>query len=70
MRVLFLVPYPTEGASNRYRVEQYLPYLKREGIKYSLRSFWGSFAYKTLYEDGYYFRKVFFLYLGGPSAVF
>lgn len=70
MRVLFLVPYPTEGASNRYRVEQYLPYLKREGIKYSLRSFWGSFAYKTLYKDGYYFRKVFFFIWGTLCRIF
>ena len=70
MRVLFLVPYPTEGASNRYRVEQSLPYLKREGIKYSLRSFWGSFAYKTLYKDGYYFRKVFFFIWGTLCRIF
>ena len=33
MRVLFIVPYPTEGASNRFRVEQFLPYLKEKGIK-------------------------------------
>ena len=39
MRVLFLTPYPTEGASNRYRVEQYLPYLEREGIEGSVRPF-------------------------------
>lgn len=39
MRVLFLTPYPTEGASNRYRVEQYLPYLRREGIEGTVRPF-------------------------------
>jgi len=64
MKILFLVPYPKEGASNRYRVEQYLPYLKREGIRYSLHPFWKSFAYKTLYRNGYYLRKVFFFICG------
>lgn len=70
MRVLFLVPYPIEGASNRYRVEQYLPYLKREGVKYSLHPFWGSLAYKILYKNGYYFQKVFFFICATISRIF
>ncbi len=70
MRVLFLVPYSTEGASNRYRVEQYLPYLKREGVEYSIRSFWGSYAYKALYKHGRYFQKTFFFILGTISRIF
>ena len=32
-RVMFVVPYPTEAPSNRLRVEQYFPYLRRHGIK-------------------------------------
>lgn len=64
MRVLFWVPYPTEGASNRYRVEQYLPYLKKAGIKYSLRPFWGEAAYRILYRKGYNIQKIFFFAMG------
>ena len=64
MRVLFWVPYPTEGASNRYRVEQYLPYFKKEGIEFSLHPFWTSAAYKILYKKGYFLRKAYFLALG------
>ena len=60
MRILFLVPYPKDGASNRYRVEQYLPYLTRAGIEYSLRPFWSRSAYRSLYKNGHYFRKLFF----------
>lgn len=70
MKVLFLVPYPTQGASNRYRVEQYLPYLKREGIKYSLRPFWTDFAYRSLYKNGRYFSKLFFFICGTISRIF
>lgn len=57
MKVLFVVPYPTEGPSNRFRVEQYLPYLKENGITYSLRPFYSSSIYKILYKKGYYIRK-------------
>jgi glycosyltransferase involved in cell wall biosynthesis len=70
MKVLFWVPYPSEGASNRYRVEQYLPYLKANGIKYALRPFWSSYAYKVLYKRGYYFRKAFFFILGILSRIY
>lgn len=67
MRILFWVPYPTEGASNRYRVEQYLPYLKEAGIKYSLKAFWGDAAYRILYKKGYNIQKIFFFAMGTLS---
>lgn len=64
MKILFWVPYPTEGPSNRYRVEQYLPYIKKEGIVCYLHPFWSSSAFRVLYKRGYYFRKVYFFILG------
>jgi glycosyltransferase involved in cell wall biosynthesis len=70
MRVLFWVPYPTEGASNRYRVEQYLPYLKEAGIDYSLRSFWSSRAFEILYKTGHHFAKFYYFILGTISRFF
>lgn len=64
MRILFWVPYPKEGASNRYRVEQYLPYLEKSGIKCCVHSFWSRSAYKILYERGHYPKKTAALILG------
>ena len=64
MRVLFWVPYPHEGASNRFRVEQYLPYLKRGNIEFTLHPFWNDAAFKILYEKGNYLKKLFFFLLG------
>lgn len=60
MKVLFFVPYPSEGPSNRFRVEQYLPYLQKEGIDYSLRPFINSRIYKILYRKGFLLRKFLF----------
>jgi glycosyltransferase involved in cell wall biosynthesis len=59
MRVLFIVPYPTEGPSNRFRVEQYLPYLKERRIIYSVRPFYSSSIYRILYKKGNYLKKAF-----------
>lgn len=70
IKVLFWVPYPIEGASNRYRVEQYLPYLKKAGISYSLRSFWSSSAFAILYKSGYRLRKLYYFILGTISRIF
>jgi len=67
MRVLFWVPYPHEGASNRFRVEQYMPYLKRENIEFTLHPFWNIAAFKVLYGKGNYFKKMFFFLLGSVS---
>jgi len=64
MKILFLVPYPTEGPSNRFRVEQYLPYLNKAGYRYSLSPFWTRKAYSILYNNGAYFRKLFYFFVG------
>lgn len=70
MRVLFWVPYPTEGASNRYRVEQYLPYLKKAGVNYTLHPFWSSSAFEVLYKTGHLFKKCYYFILGTISRFF
>lgn len=56
--VLFFVPYPTEGASARLRVEQFLPELQKAGIRYSLRPFFTSAFYRILYKKGNALKKV------------
>ena len=38
MRVLFLTLYPEAAASPRYRVHQFLPYLRERGIEYTVRT--------------------------------
>ncbi|TAN62771.1 glycosyltransferase [bacterium] len=68
MGILFWVPYPRQGASNRYRVEQFLPFLK-ERYKVRLRPFWSEPAYKILYEKGRHLRKIFYFALGFLSRI-
>lgn len=59
MKVLFLVPYPTEGASNRVRVEQFIPYLNARGVITRVRPFVNRPFYRILYRKGAYLRKAF-----------
>lgn len=70
MKVLFWVPYPTDGPSNRFRVEQYFPYLKDRQILYSLRPFWSKEVYKILYEKGHYLRKAYYFIKGTLSRLY
>lgn len=58
MKILFIIPYSTEGASNRFRVEQYLPYLEKEGIEYDIRPFIFQNFYKILYLKRNYVKKI------------
>lgn len=60
-RVLFLVPYPIEGASYRYRIHQFLPYLKKEKIDYKVSSFISPRFYKIVYKKGHVAKKIFYL---------
>lgn len=63
MKILFIVPYPTEGASNRYRIEQYLPFLESHGAHCCLRPFINTRFYKILYSRGNRIKKaIYFLY--------
>jgi len=57
LKVLFLVPYPHEGGSNRIRVEQYFPYLKIAGVRYGLRPFISKNFYRILYQERHYILK-------------
>src|SRR3989338_3568025 len=61
MKILFIVPYPTEGPSNRFRVEQYLPVLQKIGIIYSVRPFCNTEFYNILLKRKYYLKKFFYL---------
>lgn len=60
LKVLFLTPYPIEGPSSRYRVEQYLPYLRRAGIECSIYPFVNSDCYKILYLPKRRMKKLFY----------
>lgn len=64
MKVLFIVPYPTEGPSNRYRVEQYLPLLEKESIYWRLRPFITSKFYRILYSKGNRLKKCMYFVAG------
>ena len=59
MKVLFLVPYPTDGASNRIRVEQFVPYLRSKGIHCNIRPFINGRFYRILYMPRHYIEKIF-----------
>lgn len=58
MRVLFLIPHPVEGASSRYRVLQYIPYLEAQGISCTVSSFLSSGFYRIVYQQGRWGKKL------------
>ena len=64
MKILFIVPYSSEGPSNRFRVEQYVPYLEKEGIGYDISPFVSREFYRILYLKGNYFKKMVFFLAG------
>ncbi|WP_162053737.1 glycosyltransferase family 4 protein [Pontibacter pamirensis] len=59
MKVLFVVPYPEgQAASQRYRVEQWLPLLQEQGINYRIAPFWSQSAWDILYKQQHTWRKI------------
>lgn len=58
MRVLFLIPHPSEGASGRQRILQYVPWLARAGFTSTVRPFMSPALYHCLYQSGHVTAKV------------
>jgi glycosyltransferase involved in cell wall biosynthesis len=57
MKVLFLTKYPPDGASSRYRVYQYLPFLDAAGIGYHVQPFMSPAMYALVNAPGRRLRK-------------
>ncbi len=58
IRVLFIVPHPIEGPSSRFRVYQFLPYLKANGIDAQVRPFVSSRHVHALYRGNNTVTKI------------
>lgn len=59
MKILFLFPYPHgTAASQRFRFEQYLSFLEKNGHSYRLQSFIDEKTWQILYKPGHALQKV------------
>lgn len=59
-RIVIFAPYPKGTApSQRFRFEQYLPLLEKDGYEIVYESFLTKKTWKLLYQEGAYLRKAF-----------
>jgi glycosyltransferase involved in cell wall biosynthesis len=64
LKVLFLTKYPNAGASSRYRVFQYLPYLIARGHMCNVSSFYTDEDFSTIYQNGNLLFKLWMVVKG------
>ena len=65
MKILFIVPYPTDKApSQRFRFEQYYELLNEKGIEFDIKPFLSNEIWDILYLPGRFLKKAFGI-LGG-----
>lgn len=57
VRVLALSPIPEEGAGCRFRVSQYIPYLREAGFDVTVSPFYSREYFGFVYRPGNYIRK-------------
>lgn len=57
IRVLALSPIPEEGAGCRFRIAQYLPYLREAGFDVTISPFYTRDYFKLVYQPGRYAAK-------------
>jgi len=63
-KILFIAPYPFKGASSRYRVCQYFPYLDEKGISYTFSPFFSEAFFEILYQKGHWTLKMLYFLEG------
>lgn len=64
MKILFLTKYPIAGASSRYRVYQYVPFLKSKGHLCDVSSFYSDKDFASIYLKGRLFFKLWMVFKG------
>jgi len=64
MRILALTTNPIEGASTRYRVHAYIPYLERQGCTVDLHPFFPSKSLAAVYSSGDLLGKLYYVVKG------
>jgi len=64
MRILALTTNPIEGASTRYRVLAYIPYLERQGCTIDLHPFFPSKSLAAVYSQGNLLGKLYYVIEG------
>lgn len=57
VRVLALSPIPEEGAGCRFRIAQYIPYLREAGFEVTISSFYTTDFFRMVYKPGNHVRK-------------
>ena len=57
IKVLALSPIPEEGAGCRFRVSQYIPYLRAAGFDVTISAFYTPAFFKVVYRRGHYAKK-------------
>ena len=57
IRVLALSPIPEEGAGCRFRIAQYIPYLRDAGFDVTISAFYTPEFFRLVYKPGNYLRK-------------
>lgn len=63
--ITFFVPYPFDKApSQRFRFEQYLPFLEENKIEYTIHSFVSEATWDILYLEGNHLRKIIGVFSG------
>jgi len=58
VKVLFLPKYPSTGASSRYCLYQFLPYLSQNGVQYDVIPFMSERLFTLSFEKGHLFEKL------------
>ena len=57
LKVLALAPYPEHAASTRFRIAQFIPHLREQGIECELRPFIGNELFARLYNKSSFSRN-------------